>query len=124
MNQRQIQRLKAILSAFEENIKSFTDDLTATYDEKDNTIAKQLQRESDLLKANDELRNIVEIQKRDLWAKDEVIIAQVDKINALEAELKEIKTKANKINAFGKYRQTKEKPVNEPKKGFRIKEDK
>lgn len=123
MNQRQIQRLKAILSAFEENIKNFTDDLTAAYDEKDNAIAKQLNRESQLLRANDELRRLVELQKKTIWEREEIIKVQSDEIAALKTELIETKKRPTNFIGLGKYRQLKEKPVNEPKNGFRIKED-
>ena len=126
MNQRQTQRLNAIISAFTANIKSFTDDLSASYDEKDNAIAKQLQRESEMLKDNDALRSRIEELNKLNWKQEETIAEQDSKIHALEAENAELKEKLNKapkLSVFGKYRQHEEKPVKEPKNGFRIKED-
>lgn len=123
MNQRQTQRLNAIISSFVANMKSFIEDFAASSDEKDDAIAKQLQRESALLSENDKLREAIERQgKRICELNDEVL--ELHKENeALKTEKEELEKKAPKLSVFGKYRQHEEKPVKEPKNGFRIKED-
>ena len=123
MNQRQTQRLNAIVAAFVENMKSFTEDFAASSDEKDDAIAKQLQRESALLRENDKLREDIEGQAKRNRELNEKVLELLKEIEGLKAEKEELEKKAPKIRAFGKYRSLEEKPVNEAKKGFRIKED-
>ena len=123
MNQRQTQRLEAIVAAFVENMKSFAEDFAASSDEKDDAIAKQLQRESDLLRENDKLRELLDKQAKLIHSLNEKIEALSVEKEGLKAENEELSKKAPKIKAFGKYRQLEEKPAKQAKSGFRIKEE-
>ena len=114
MNQRQTQRLNAIISAFVENMKSFAEDYAASADEKDNAIQKLLQRESELLQDNDKLREANSILRRELTK-------ALEKSKELEEKLEEAKS-APKIIPTGKYRQDDKRSLFKPAKGFRIEE--
>ena len=123
MNQRQTQRLEAIVAAFVENMKSFAEDFSAVSDEKDTAIAKQLQRESDLLRENDKLRELVDKQTKLIHSLNEKIEALSEEKEGLKAENEELLKKAPKVKAFGKYTQADKKPAKKAVNGFRIEKE-
>lgn len=122
------------LERIRNELKGVLEEIDSFIMESENGAQKRSKREAALLDEVEKLRaELDKSQKAFEGIKEEAVKAMdvatelLHEKEELEKSLKELKEenakKAQKVVVAGKYRQHEEKPVVEPKKGFRIKED-